>query len=128
MDAFQYWRQPTWAYTINEEPEQNYHGRKIILQELERQREDRLQQAREISMDNMMKSLEKSCEEIKEGLEDISKMMSEVILLYFEEKSIIEEEKEEEVAEIPQSSTEFNQDEPNEPSCSSSIDHDHASP
>ncbi|KAG6390558.1 hypothetical protein SASPL_148296 [Salvia splendens] len=42
-----------------------------------------------------MKSLEKKCEEINEGLENISKTMTEAILPYFEEKSIIEEEKEE---------------------------------
>ncbi|KAG6397698.1 hypothetical protein SASPL_143868 [Salvia splendens] len=73
-------------------------------------------------MENTIKSLEKSSEEIKEGLENISKMMSEVILPYFEEKSIIKEEKEEEVAENPQSSTKFSQDEPNESSCSISSD------
>ncbi|KAG6395529.1 hypothetical protein SASPL_146174 [Salvia splendens] len=42
-----------------------------------------------------MKSLEKKSKEINEGLENISKTVTEAILPYFEEKSIIEEEKEE---------------------------------
>ena len=93
MDAFQYWRQPTWAYTTNDESEQRCRGLEFIVQELERHREESLQQG--IRMENTMKSMEKKCKEINEGLENISKRITEAILPCFEEKSIIEEEKEE---------------------------------
>ncbi|KAG6415962.1 hypothetical protein SASPL_123383 [Salvia splendens] len=59
MDAFQYWRQPTCAYSTNDEPKRDYP--RIIIQELESQREEMLREERERRLDNVNKSFEKSC-------------------------------------------------------------------
>ena len=60
MDAFNYWRQLTCANTTNDESERDYP--RIIIQELEKQREEMLQDERKRRLDNMKKSFENSCE------------------------------------------------------------------